>query len=136
MFEKVNCIKLSGREYPYKCDLLVLEKIQDTYGDLSDFENRLTGFEPSINDDGSIKRNEDGHMLGIYKTPDLKVLGKTLCWMIQEGIEIDADEKKKEAELIDEKMILRAVDIPPGELGKILQKEFARCFERKNEKTT
>lgn len=47
MFEKMNQIKLSGDSFPLKCDLLVLEKIQDEYTDLGDFENRLTGFQPS-----------------------------------------------------------------------------------------
>ena len=33
MFEnKLNTITLSGKEYPMKCSILVLEKIQDKYG--------------------------------------------------------------------------------------------------------
>ena len=39
MFEnKLNTITLSGKEYPMKCSILVLEKIQDKYGTLEEFE--------------------------------------------------------------------------------------------------
>lgn len=133
MFEKMNRITLSGKEYPYKCDILVLEKIQEEYPDLSDFENRLSGFVPAREKDGTIKRNEEGFMLGTYGTPDIKTVNKTLCWMIQEGLEIEADEKRKEYEPVSDKTILRSVDLSPSELGKILQEEFGRCFKRKNE---
>ena len=36
MFEEMKQITLSGNAYPMKCDNLVLEKIQDKYGDLTD----------------------------------------------------------------------------------------------------
>ena len=70
MFEKLNHIELSGESYPIKCDLLVLEKIQDEYGDLSDFENKLTGFVPDIDEYGEYVRNEEGLLVGKRKTPD------------------------------------------------------------------
>ena len=71
MFEKVKHITLSGKEYPYKCDLVVLEKIQEEYSDIGDFENKISGFTPSRNEDGTIERNEEGFMLGTYGIPDL-----------------------------------------------------------------
>ena len=37
MFEKVNYIELSGDSYPLKCDILVLEKIQEEYKNLTEF---------------------------------------------------------------------------------------------------
>lgn len=136
MFEKVKHITLSGKEYPYKCDLVVLEKIQEEYSDIGDFENKISGFTPSRNEDGTIERNEEGFMLGTYGIPDLKVACKALCWMIQEGLEIEAEEKKEPVPSISEKEIIRAVDFSPYDLGKILQKEFSRCFARKNDQTT
>ena len=50
MFEKTNYIELSGEKYPIKCDILVLERIQDKYEDLSEFENGLNGFTPAVDD--------------------------------------------------------------------------------------
>lgn len=72
--------------------MLVLEKIQDEYTDLGDFENILTGFQPSKDENGDLKRNEKGHLIGTYGVPDIKVVNKALCWMVQEGLEIEAEE--------------------------------------------
>lgn len=133
MFEKVEHIILSGQEYPIKCDLLVLEKIQEEYQDLNEFENRLTGFVPYRDEDGSIKRNADGYMIGTSETPDIKTLKKALFWMVQEGADIEAEETGKEPMQVSEKALFRSVDMPPRELGKMLRDEFARCFKQKNE---
>ena len=59
MFEKIKYIELSGEEFPIKCDILVLEKIQDKYEDLSEFENKLNGFTPAVDENGEYKRNEE-----------------------------------------------------------------------------
>lgn len=131
MFEKLNHIELSGESYPIKCDLLVLEKIQDEYGDLSDFENKLTGFVPDIDEYGEYVRNEEGLLVGKRKTPEIKTLRKMLIWMIEEGMEIEGEKNE-----LSEKEIMRKADMSPGELGQILHEEFNRCFQRKNGQTT
>lgn len=64
------------------------------------------------------------------------MVNKALCWMVQEGLEIEAEESGKDKRCIDDKTLLRLVEISPRELGKMLQEEFARCFERKNDQTT
>lgn len=126
----MNYIKLSGDKYPLKCDILVLEKIQEEYEDLSDFENKLTGFRPEVDEDGEIVKNEEGYMVGRYGIPDAKTVRKALTWMIQEGLDIEGKES------VEEKELVRKVDLSPMELGKLLRNEFSRCFERKNEQTT
>lgn len=131
MFEKLNHIELSGESYPIKCDLLVLEKIQDEYGDLSDFENKLTGFVPDIDEYGEYVRNEEGLLVGKRKTPEIKIMRKMLIWMIEEGMEIEGEKNE-----LSEKEIMRKADMSPGELGQILHEEFNRCFQRKNGQTT
>lgn len=131
MFEKLNHIELSGESYPIKCDLLVLEKIQDEYGDLSDFENKMTGFVPDIDEYGEYVRNEEGLLVGKRKTPEIKILRKMLIWMIEEGMEIEGEKNE-----LSEKEIMRKADMSPGELGQILHEEFNRCFQRKNGQTT
>lgn len=136
MFEGLNHIELSGKTYPIKCDLLVLEKIQEEYGDLSDFENKLSGFAPAQNEDGTPKRNEEGYIVGTYGMPNIKVVNQALCWMVQEGMEIEAEENGDKVKKMSDKTILRSVDMRPEELGRLLQKEFAHCFERKNAETT
>ena len=126
MFETMRYVELSGEKYPLKCDILVLEKIQEEYEDLSDFENKLTGFQPDLDEEGEIVRNEEGYMVGRNGIPDAKTVRKALTWMVQEGLEIEGKEK------IDEKEIARKVDVSPVEIGKQLREEFSRCFERKN----
>ena len=64
MFDKLNYIRLSDKEYPIKCDMLVLERIQDEFGSLSDFENKLNGFVPAKDESGNYKRTEEGLLLG------------------------------------------------------------------------
>lgn len=135
MFDGLTYIELSGKRYPIKCDLIVLEKMQEEFGKIGEVENKLTGFVPEKEADGTSKRNKEGLLIGKYETPDLKVLNKTLCWMVKEGIDIESG-KGYEQNVLDEKTIIRSVDISPRELSDILHKEFSKCFERKNEETT
>ena len=136
MFEKLNHITLSGTEYPIKCDLLVLERIQDKYKDLAEFENKLSGFVPGVDEDGKYTRNNEGKIIGYYGEPNMEALGDFLEWTIEEGIEIDREENGSEMEMPGRKKLIRSVDLAPRELMEILREEFVRCFERKNGKTT
>lgn len=136
MFEKLNYIELSGEKFPIKCDILVLEKIQDKYGNLSEFENGIRGFKPNIGEDGLPERNEDGLIVGMVGVPNIKTLKDALAWMVEEGIEIKREEGEKELPILSNTQLFRKVDIPPKELGEILYGEFNRCFARKNAETT
>ena len=136
MFEKLNHITLAGVEYPIKCDMLVLEQIQDKYGDLAEFENKFTGFVPEKNEDGEYTRNEEGRIVGYYGEPDMSALGDLLFWMVEEGIDIEREEQGTELKVPERKKLIRSVDLAPRELMEPLRKEFSRCFERKNAKTT
>lgn len=128
---EINHITLNGNEYPIKCDMLVLEKIQDKFEDVSEFENKLMGFTPSKNADGTNKRDKNGNTIGITGLPDIRALNFALCAMIREGMSITGEETDKtDAEL------LREADLTPSELSGILHNEFIRCFQRKNAKTT
>ncbi len=131
MFERnMTKIVLSGKTYPIRCNMLVLEKIQDKYQNMSEFENKLTGFRPSRNPDGTIKKNEDGLQIGITGVPDIQILNDALTWMLNEGAQEGAGEE------ISREEAARLVDISPGELGEKLHEEFTRCFERKNTQAT
>ena len=133
MFEKkVEYLELSGQKVPIKCDLLVLEKIQEAYGDLSVFENKLMGFVPSLDEEGNPEKNEDGLQVGKYGMPDIKVLNQALIWFAEEGAVCE----ECEADRPEGTDLLRMADIRPDDLGNMLHKEFMRCFERKNESPT
>lgn len=128
---ELNHITLSGKEYPVKCDMLVLEKIQDKFEDISEFENRLMGFTPSKNADGTNKRDKNGNTLGITGVPDIRALNFALCEMVREGLEIEGAK-----EIPSDKEILQSVDLTPQELSEKLHEEFILCFKRKNVKAT
>ena len=136
MFEEMNMIVLSGKEYPMKCDNLVLEKIQDKYEDLGKYENMLNGFVPELDEYGEEVRNEDGLLVGHYKMPDIKIINEAAVWFIQEGLAIKREENKEEIPEISDRTLIRQIDFNPRELSTILQQEFSRCFERKNATTT
>ena len=131
MFQKaMNYINLSGEEMPIRCDLLVLEEIQDRFGELSDFENKLIGFTPALDEEGNVKKDKEGRTLGISGTPDIKALNFALLLMGKEGTEITGKDIK------EDKKLLQMADMTPKELSEELHKEFLRCFERKNQNPT
>lgn len=145
MFEELTKIRLSGKEYPVKCDLLVLEKIQDAYGNITDFEDGLRILEPVIDENGKKVKviepvvDKNGEMVEqkektkySVKWPRIKNLRKGLYWMACEGEAITADIEKRPPESIDEMALFRSVDIPVFELADILHAEFNRCFETKS----
>ena len=130
LYEDMNYISLSGEEHPIRCDLLVLEKIQDKFGDVSEFENKLIGFSPARNDDGTVKKDEEGRTFGTSGPPDIHALIFALQSFVEEGNRCLKKEGKEGEDL------LRAVDLSPKELSEALHKEFMRCFQRKNQEPT
>lgn len=110
-----------------------MERIQDKYEDLSEFENGLNGFTPAVDENGEYKRNEEGRLVGFYGEPKIETLRDALEWMVQEGIEIER-ENGKEIQEVSGKTLTRKVDMAPKELAEILHAEFARCFRRKTRK--
>lgn len=132
MFERPNSITLSGEEFPIKCDLVVLEKIQDVYGSIITFEKQIYTFVPKLDDQGDIVTDEDGMMIGNVVTPaSITALFNALRWMVDEGCEILKDLGEPVPEYTPEKL-KRMVDMPPYQLSEIVHAEFTRCFERKN----
>ena len=53
MFEELQYLELSGEKYPIKCDLIVLEKIQETYGSLEKYELGLMPWVPIVDKNGN-----------------------------------------------------------------------------------
>ena len=88
-----------------------------------------------MDENGEYKRNEEGRLVGFYGEPKIETLRDALEWMVQEGIEIER-ENGKEIQEVSGKTLTRKVDMAPKELAEILHAEFARCFRRKNPKTT
>lgn len=127
---EIKYIELSGEKVPIRCDMLVLERIQDDFGDITKFENKLIGFEPIYNEDGTLKLNENGESIGRSVMPDIKTVRYGLCAFTKEGYECIGQEKPSDKELI------RMVDVTISELSELIHEEFMRCFKRKNQSPT
>ena len=126
MFEKeLDTIILSGKEYPIKCSILVLEKIQDKYETLENFEDGLSIFEDTKEDE-EIK----------VKFPKMTALCDALYWMIQEGEEITAEEENRKPVKYRRESLARKMDGSLFATAQILKREFGRSFISKNQKTT
>ena len=134
MFETLNRITLSGVELPIKCDLIVLEKIQDRYESITDFENLIYKFTPQLDEKGN-PVIQDGAMIGTVATPpNLRALGDGLVWMVQEGLAIARDEGE-DFPTYSAEQLKRMVDMPPYALSELVHGEFLAAFERKNSTT-
>lgn len=126
MFEKkLNTITLSGKEYPIKCSILVLEKIQDKYETLEAFEDDLSIFEDT-------KENEEIKV----RFPKMAALCDALYWMVQEGEEITAEEEGRKPMKYKRESLARKIDGSLFVTAQILKREFGRSFTSKNQKTT
>ncbi len=136
MFEGLNHITLSGEDYPIKCDLVVLENIQDEFGAISEFEERLMPWTPKLDEKGKPIKKGEGKILYIGRIPDIKAVNAALYYMVKEGEEITADNEKRNPRPISRTRLIRKVDLTPVDIADKLHNEFLRCMNVKNEKTT
>lgn len=131
MIEHLTYIEICGSSYPVKCDLAVLEAIQDEYKKLTDFEDKLSGLIPTG------KRDPEGRKLYKQGEPSIKAVRFVLPLMINEGIDIEnrieGGNRKhvSEADLKEAMIRFNIFDIAHQ-----LHLEFMKCFESKNRKST
>lgn len=123
--EKLTKITLGGVVYPIKFDYLVLKEVQKEFGTIVDFEKSLIGLTETT--------DEQGNKAIVKTEPSIEVISFVLPIMINEGLEIEADEKNKEFVYIEEKEILRKIDIPFRELSVIIHEELKKCFITKKQ---
>lgn len=123
MFEKnLKEFTLNETVYPYKCDMVVLEKIQTEVGDLVEAEDKLRGFVPKIDADGVYDRTT-----GRFTLPDVKLVCQCLIWMIEEGIEIAESDIKPPTE----KELKQQDEYTINGLALIAFTEFEECVAGK-----
>lgn len=139
MFEEMNTIEVSGVKYPIKCDMAVLEQLQEIFGSIEKTEEGLLDWEPKLDENGEkivkkVEENgEEKEMIETrFKWPRIKNINTAFYYMANEGAEI-AGEKPPFKSV---KEAARAIDKTPIEMARILHQEFIKCFERKNRLTT
>lgn len=136
MFEELKKITLSGEEYPIKCDLVALENIQEEFGSISEFEEKLMPWTPKLDENGKEVKAKNGNTVYMGRIPDIKAVNTALYYMAREGEEIAAEREKRKPRPMSREKLVRKVDLAPVDLADQLHKEFMRCMNVKNEKTT
>ena len=134
----LNHIEINGVRYPIYCDLNVLELIQENFTSVNKFERDLMGLTPLLDENGEVKRNEEGSILNTQGEPKIRAIVFGLYLMIKEGQRIDTRQTGKEWEELSIDEIREACSVPFGELAVILHDEFNRCFnvKKKLKRTT
>ncbi len=145
MFEDLNKIKLGEKQYPIKCDIAILEKIQEKYGSIEAFEENILTWEKALDKNGKEiiekKADENGEVSEKPKIkgkmPRIKYVNDFLFWVVQEGEMISADNEKREAKKYTRDQVVRlATNRKIMDLARELHDEFYRCLTSKNEETT
>ena len=128
--EDLTRITIGDATYPIKIDLNVLEKIQNEYGSINEFEREILGLHYVKDEEGN-QMYEDGKPVIIQKEPSIKAIKTVLPAMINEGLEIEAERNRTEFIPVSNTEIISQCSIPYKMLAKIIHEEFKRCFSTK-----
>ena len=86
MYEKLNTVRIGNKNIPIKCDFNVLQILQDEFGTLKNFEQKLIGMQPILDKKGDpvYEINSEGVEAVKYKTtePNLRAIATALPLMI------------------------------------------------------
>lgn len=114
MLDTMTRITIGGTEYPIRCDILVLEKLQDYFGSLDEFETRTEFKIETVREE---KR--------LIKEPDIGAVLYSLFEMVLEGLDMEGKDP------IGYKAFMRSCDVNPVALASIVRMEYSRCFTSK-----
>ncbi len=129
--DKLTYIEVGKEKYPIKCDNLVLQQIQEEFGSVRLFEMALIGLVADKNPDGTDKRDDKGQLILKHVEPSIKAINFGLPLMVNEGLEIEAEQKNTDFKYLEDKEIIRSIQLSYLKLSEIMHKELARCFETK-----
>lgn len=105
-------------ELPIKCDLYVLDMIQQKYGTVTDFEMKLAGL------------RQDGKEI-VKCEPSANAVAFALPLMVMEGMDIEKEEKGITYDIATERELLNAVTRDFRIIAQELHAEMKRCFQVK-----
>lgn len=108
-------------ELPIRCDLYVLDMIQQKFGSIEEFEKKLIGI-----------REEDGKACRCE--PSVEAVASALSLMVIEGMDIEKELNGKDYDIKTVKHLMALTTRNYRELAAELHEEFRRCFQTKKEK--
>ena len=133
MYEKLNKVTIGGKKIPIKCDFAVLQIIQEEFGTLKNFEQKLIGIVPVLDKDGNqVYETKNGNETLKFKTtePSLKAIALVLPIMINEGRK-QMEEQGEEPTDFDYKKAIAEADFSIIDVALEIHNEYRRCFDRK-----
>lgn len=134
----MNTVTIGKKKIPIKCNFAVLMALQEEYGTLKNFEQKLIGMVPILDKNGDpiYVTNADGIETVKFKTtePSLKAIRFALPMMVNEGKK-QTEEQGEEydfeySEAFDE------ADFSMIDVAVELHNEYRRCFDRKKLKVS
>lgn len=123
--ETMTKFSFRGDEFPIRCDLLVLEKIQNHVGDIMDAENEIRGFKPRIDADGVVDTT-----VGRWTIPSIGLVTQALVWMMEEARAVT----NGQYQIPSVQDLKQQDDYTINELATIVYKEFSSCIAGKKKR--
>lgn len=134
MYDTFTKIEIGGEYHPIKCNIEVMAALQDRFGSLNAFEKAIIGLRDVYDDDGKLKKDEDGNQLFMTGEPSIKAVIEALPIMLKAGYD-DAIEQGEASERPDLRKAIKEADFDYIKTANSIHDEFKRCYERKNRKT-
>lgn len=133
---KTDHITWNGKEYPVYCDLRVLEKIQNEFETITQFERALLGQEIVYDEDGNAERDEAGNLIKKDTEPSIRAAVRGLYLMMEEGRRIEESQGKEVDPVSEDDIMSYAGNFYA--LGLLVHGIFMKCFasKKKEEKQT
>lgn len=129
--EKLNKITIGEKQYPVKIDINVLETIQNEYGSVYAFERDILGLKFIKDEEGQQIYDEKGSPKAVVVEPSVKAVKFILPLMINEGLQIEAEETGGLFEPVEETQIYRGRMMELSELASFIHAEYKRCYAAK-----
>mgnify|MGYP006865367452 CR=1 FL=1 len=130
MYEHMETVMLGGKEYPIKCDIDVLIKIQEQFDGLNAFEMLIGGFKTVKRADGSTVLDDKGIPLLERAEPSVRAIRTVLPYMLQEAAVTLKDITPVDLSETDE--AIKNMHFDMMKVARAMYHEFNKCFERKN----
>lgn len=134
MYEKLAKVKIGGNELPIRCDINILGTIQEEFGSMVAFEQKIIGMYPVLDKNGKQITKEDGTIEYTMGEPSIHAIAYALPLFILEGI-AQAELQGEDYSDIDWRPALKDADFNYIEIALALYNEFQRCFHRKKKVT-
>lgn len=126
---EISRIQLSKTlEVPFRCDLYVLNAIQNQYGTIEAFERELVGMYPK---EGSDSAAEDAYEM---REPSIKALLFALPMMVREGFRAEKEENGRDIPDMNDMQLVLNIRRDYRLIADDIHEELRRCFGVKKKK--